>query len=256
MAGSSRCGRNTTSCAGEIRRSNLPIRCSRRTRASRSISGTRWLSSPSRWHIASRRSRPWRTNWCVQLLLRFFTHTEETDEQLETLIGSAIEVMAGVVRPLGTALARLPFGPDHEDHTAGFAFEMYYQLTNLIPGREPSWALLHERMSALVDRCAAVAAQEGAPDVVRGCARPGGLDLPQPRRLTSRLSCCRSAVGRADRRLIASGRWHGRRLESSNFGPVQESTSRTSATAPGARKPSNARPSPCMSACSSAVSGR
>ena len=106
----------------------------------------------------------------VQLLLRFFTHTEETDEQLEMLIGSAIEVMAGVVRPLGTALARLPFGPDHEDHTAGFAFEMYYQLTNLIPGREPSWALLHERMSVLVDRCAAVAAQEGAPDVV-GAAR-------------------------------------------------------------------------------------
>ena len=102
----------------------------------------------------------------VQLLLRFFTHTEETDEQLETLIGSAIEVMAGVVRPLGTALARLPFGPDHADRTAGFAFEMYYQLTNLIPGREPSWALLHERMSVLVDRCAAVAAREDAPDVV------------------------------------------------------------------------------------------
>jgi hypothetical protein len=102
----------------------------------------------------------------VQLLLRFFTHTEETDEQLQMLIGSAIDVMAGVVRPLGTALARLPFGPDHPDHTAGFAFEMYYQLTNLVPGREPSWALLHERMSVLVDRCATVAAHEGAPDVV------------------------------------------------------------------------------------------
>jgi Ferritin-like len=102
----------------------------------------------------------------LQLLLRFFTHTEETDEQLETLIGSAIELMAAVVRPLGTALARLPFGPEHEDHTAGFAFEMYYQMTNFVPWREPSWALLRERMAVLVDRCAAVGAHEGAPDVV------------------------------------------------------------------------------------------
>lgn len=103
----------------------------------------------------------------LQLLLRFFTHTEETDEQLHTLIGSAIKLMAAVVRPLGTALARLPFGPEHEDHTAGFAFEMYYQMTNLVPWREPSWALLRERMSVLVDRCAAAGAHEGAPEVVR-----------------------------------------------------------------------------------------
>jgi len=102
----------------------------------------------------------------LQLLLRFFTHTDETDEQLETLIGSAIELMGAVVRPLGTALARLPFGPEHEDRTAGFAFEMYYQLTNFVPWREPSWALMRERMSALVDRCDAVGAHEGAPGVL------------------------------------------------------------------------------------------
>jgi hypothetical protein len=102
----------------------------------------------------------------LQLLLRFFTHTDETDEQLEMLIGSAIELMAGVVRPLGTALARLPFGPEHDDRTAGFAFEMYYQMTNFVPGREPSWALLRERMAVLVDRCAAAGAHDGAPDVV------------------------------------------------------------------------------------------
>jgi hypothetical protein len=107
----------------------------------------------------------------LHLLLRFFTHTEETDQQLETLIGSAIELMAAVVRPLGTTLARLPFGPEHGDHTAGFAFEMYYHMTNLVPWREPSWALLRERMSVLVDRCAAVGAREGAPDVVDAARR-------------------------------------------------------------------------------------
>jgi hypothetical protein len=110
----------------------------------------------------------------LQLLLRFFTHTEETDEQLETLIGSAIELMAAVVRPLGTTLARLPFGSGHEDRTAGFAFEMYYQMTNLVPWREPSWALLRERMSVLVDRCAVLEAHEGAPDVVHAARDQAG----------------------------------------------------------------------------------
>ena len=102
----------------------------------------------------------------LHLLLRFFTHTDETDEQLEMLIGSAIELMAGVVRPLGTALARLPFGGEQADHTAGFAFEMYYQMTNFVPWREPSWALLRERTTVLADRCGALGSHEGAPDVV------------------------------------------------------------------------------------------
>src|SRR5207247_10893283 len=44
----------------------------------------------------------------LQLLTRFFTHTDETDEQLELLVGSAIDLMAGVVRPLGTAPTKLP----------------------------------------------------------------------------------------------------------------------------------------------------
>ena len=39
-------------------------------------------------------------------------------------------------------------------------------MTNLVPWREPSWALLRERMSVLADRCAAVGAHENAPDVV------------------------------------------------------------------------------------------
>jgi Ferritin-like len=91
----------------------------------------------------------------LQLLTRFFTHTDETDEQLETLINGAIGVMADVVRPLGTAMTHLPVGAEHDGRTAGFAFEMYYRMTNFVPWREPAWALLFERTSLLADMCGA-----------------------------------------------------------------------------------------------------
>ena len=41
--------------------------------------------------------------------------------------------MAGVLRPLGRALTRLPAGPDHPGRTAGPTFEMYYQFGNFVP---------------------------------------------------------------------------------------------------------------------------
>jgi hypothetical protein len=102
----------------------------------------------------------------LHLLTRFFTHTDETDQQLGILIGTAIGMMAQVLRPLATALTTLPVGPAHPARTAGFAFGMYYTMSNFVPAREPSWALLHERMRALAERCAEVGRLDGAPDVV------------------------------------------------------------------------------------------
>jgi hypothetical protein len=96
----------------------------------------------------------------LHLLTRFFTHTEETNEQLEVLIGTAIDLMATVIRPLGTALTQLPVGPPYDGRTAGLAFEMYYRMGNFVPWREPAWALLHERSATFVEKCAATAQQE------------------------------------------------------------------------------------------------
>jgi hypothetical protein len=88
-----------------------------------------------------------------QLLTRFFTHTDETDEQLRALVDGAINLMAGAVRPLGSLLATMPVGPSHPGQTAGFAFDMYYPMGNFVPWRESAWALLRERTMVLADRC-------------------------------------------------------------------------------------------------------
>jgi Ferritin-like len=103
----------------------------------------------------------------LQTLTRFFTHTDETDQQLGTLIRVAVGLMAGVLRPLATELTRLPIGAPHAGCTAGFAFEMFYTLGNFVPWRESAWALLHERMSLLTDRCTTAAADPNAPEGVR-----------------------------------------------------------------------------------------
>ena len=94
----------------------------------------------------------------LQVLLRFFTHTDETDAQLGTLVSAAIGLMGKVLHPLGTELTTLPVGPAHPGHTAGFAFEMYYVMGNMTPHREPAWALLAERARILAHRCREMAA--------------------------------------------------------------------------------------------------
>ena len=106
----------------------------------------------------------------LQTLNRFFTHTDETDDQLQLLVGTAFGLMADVLRPLGRALPRLPAGRGHPGRTAGPTFEMYYQFGNFVPWREPAWALLSERAAILATRGAETAALPGAPAVANDAA--------------------------------------------------------------------------------------
>jgi hypothetical protein len=89
----------------------------------------------------------------LHLLTRFFTHTDETDEQLKLLISAAFELMGDIVSPLGHALTQLPVGSAADGRSAGFAFEMHYLMGNFVPWRQPAWALLRERMAFLAEKC-------------------------------------------------------------------------------------------------------
>jgi Ferritin-like len=102
----------------------------------------------------------------LQLLTRFFTHTDETDEQLGVLTECAFQLMASVLAPLGRALTRLPAGAAHPGRTAGPTFEMYYQMGNFIPARGAAWALLSERFATMADRCAAAGSGDAVPEAV------------------------------------------------------------------------------------------
>jgi hypothetical protein len=106
----------------------------------------------------------------LQVLTRFFTHTDETDEQLDALVQAALGIMAGVLKPLGTALTRLPIGPGNPGRTAGPAFQMYYQMGNFVPWRQAAWVLLCERAAVLSRQCAGCATRDGAPQAVGSAA--------------------------------------------------------------------------------------
>jgi len=111
----------------------------------------------------------------LQLLYRYFAHTEESDEQLGTLADVAVGLMFGVVKPLGQLVASLPLGPDHPDRTAGPAFELFYTADYLLPHRKAAWVVIEERLRDAAAFAAHVA-QEADP-VLAAKLEPVGASL-------------------------------------------------------------------------------
>lgn len=87
----------------------------------------------------------------LQLLSRYFAHTDETDEQLGTLADVAVSLMYAGIKPLGGLVTRLPVGPDHPGLTAGPSFELFYAVDYLLPHREAAWTLMEERLRDVAD---------------------------------------------------------------------------------------------------------
>ena len=92
----------------------------------------------------------------LQILERYFAHTEETDAQLGTLANAAVTLMGGVLRPLGDLITTLPVGPEHPGRNAGPSFELFYEDDDLLPHRESAWVLLEERVRDASTFCGAV----------------------------------------------------------------------------------------------------
>ena len=92
----------------------------------------------------------------LQLLARYFAHTDETDEQLAVLADIAVGLMFGAIKPLGGLITRLPIGAEHPGATAGPTFELFYAVDYLLPHRDAAWAVMEERLrdiAGLATRC-------------------------------------------------------------------------------------------------------
>ncbi|HTK46276.1 MAG TPA: ferritin-like domain-containing protein [Patescibacteria group bacterium] len=95
----------------------------------------------------------------LQLLARYFAHTDETDDQLGVLAEVNIGLMRSVVKPLGGLVTRLPVGDSYPGRTAGPTFELFYGSDLLLPHRDAAWAVMEERMRLLAElgtRCQAI----------------------------------------------------------------------------------------------------
>jgi len=92
----------------------------------------------------------------LQLLSRYFAHTDETPEQLKVLADVSVGLMFGVIKPLGTVATTLPIGPEHPGLNAGPGFELFYQVDYLLPHKDAAWILMEERLrdaAAFARRC-------------------------------------------------------------------------------------------------------
>jgi Ferritin-like len=98
----------------------------------------------------------------VQMLVRFFAHTEETEEELQTLSRTAVGAMSHLIKPLGELLTTLPVGAEYPGKSAGPNFE-FYRTSYLLPHRHAAWVLMHERLLELAVYCARVGARPSAP---------------------------------------------------------------------------------------------
>ena len=92
----------------------------------------------------------------LQLLSRYFAHTDETPEQLQVLADVAVGLMFGVIKPLGAVVTTLPIGPEHPGVNAGPGFELFYEVDYLLPHKAAAWVLMEERLrdaAAFARRC-------------------------------------------------------------------------------------------------------
>jgi hypothetical protein len=96
-----------------------------------------------------------------QALGRVFVHDEESDQEVDTLAGTAIGLMAAVLRPLGSVLTTLPLGPDHPGELAGPAFFMVHPSQFQLPWREAAWKVLIQRLGAMADACVRLGCEPG-----------------------------------------------------------------------------------------------
>jgi hypothetical protein len=87
----------------------------------------------------------------LQVLARYFAHTDETDEQLAILADVAVSLMFGAVKPLGGLVTRLPVGPEHPGAMVGPSFELFYEVDYLLPHREAAWLVMEERLRDIAE---------------------------------------------------------------------------------------------------------
>jgi len=90
------------------------------------------------------------------------------DGEAATLAGIAIELMASVLRPLGSALVTLPLGPDNPGELAGPAFFMVHPSQFILPHREAAWKVIAQRLGEIADACAELRHESGLATIIAG----------------------------------------------------------------------------------------
>ena len=98
----------------------------------------------------------------LYMLARFFGHSGESEEELQTLATTAINAMFMLVEPLGSLLTTLPAGSRFPGRTAGPDFALGRPVL-VLPHKRAAWSNIQERLLELASYCGDLTSQAGAP---------------------------------------------------------------------------------------------
>ncbi|HLW37879.1 MAG TPA: ferritin-like domain-containing protein [Candidatus Eremiobacteraceae bacterium] len=87
----------------------------------------------------------------LMMLLRFFAHGGENEDELRLLARGTLRMMASGLRPLGEALAKTPAGPEYPGQTAGPTFG-FPRSVHLLAHKEAAWIVFLERLYDIAAR--------------------------------------------------------------------------------------------------------
>lgn len=97
----------------------------------------------------------------LQILDRYFAHTDEDDEQLYILKSAFLNLMPFVLSPVGKAITLLPAGGSFAGKNAGPSFEVFNDVA-LLPHMTSAWTYFRERLGEIAVACDSVAADPSA----------------------------------------------------------------------------------------------
>jgi CDGSH-type Zn-finger protein len=104
------------------------------------------------------------------ILLRFFAHTDETEEEFQMLSRAALRLMTTVLRPLGEALTKMPVGGERfAGMMAGPGFG-YNRDVHLLPHKRSTWIFLGERLRNLAIVATRLRSEAAVPSEIREAA--------------------------------------------------------------------------------------
>jgi CDGSH-type Zn-finger protein len=105
----------------------------------------------------------------LMMLLRFFAHGGETEDELRLLARGTLRIMASILRPLGEALAKTPAGPEYPGKMAGPSFGLARNV-HLMAHKEAAWIFFLESLYDLAARLTQLAEESTLPSEVQEAA--------------------------------------------------------------------------------------
>jgi len=104
-------------------------------------------------------------NLMLMMLLRFFAHGGENEDEMRLLARGTLRMMASGLRPLGEALAKTPAGHEYPGKTAGPTFGISREV-HLLVHKEAAWILFLERLYDLAARLTRLSEEASVPSEV------------------------------------------------------------------------------------------